>query len=359
MDIGRTLPADVTQSVLLDDLVAFKALSEALFAISGDAIVHIDQQGVIARWNASTEALLGISDERAIGSDARTIIGDGVTAIFNTPNDGLSHPLRLMTNPTGRAPLPLSAVVVALQHGDRRDGWLVTLAPHRRYEEIEQLKNELIGGVSHEFKTPLATIKAYAATLRSDARLDPQEQAEYLSIIEGQADRLERFVDDILLVSRVNAAQLLKRRVSVAFDDILDRALAAVAQRISHRVERDTAGVTLNGDPERLVDIFLHVLDNAFKFSPAGGLVKITAEEREGNSIVHIRDEGIGIAEEHVPFIFDRFYRVEQSLTAPSGGSGLGLFIVHSLVRAHGGTIGLHSEPGNGTTFSITLPVRS
>lgn len=125
-----------------------------------------------------------------------------------------------------------------------------------------------------------------------------------------------------------------------------------------HELQRETEGVTVCGDPERLQDVFRNLIENAVKYSPEGGAIAVTAHQTAASTVVEVHDEGVGIEEEHLPYIFARFYRVESDLGTAVGGSGLGLFIVHSLVRAHGGNIGVRSEPGTGTTFTVTLPER-
>ncbi len=248
---------------------------------------------------------------------------------------------------------------VALKRGAAIEGWLLAFAPKHRVEEIEQLKNELVSTVSHELKTPLAAIKAYTATLRANPRLYESQRNEFLGVVEQQADRLSRLVDDMLLVTRVDSGQMLRRRTTVSVDALIGGALHELHHDpVLHPVRRRCDGVTVSGDPERLQDIFRNLLENAFKYSPGGGDVDVTASANGEQTTVTIRDRGIGIAEADVPYIFDRFYRAEAQSAAKIGGSGIGLYIVHALVRAHGGTIDVRSEVAGGTTFTLRLPVR-
>ena len=356
MDIGRTLPPDVTAD-LLDELVASKARFDALLGVAADGIAHIDATGSVARWNVAAEAISGIAAERALGSRLDAIVPEGWTSIRSVPLDGLPHLVRWSFGPAGRA--PVRAQVVAIVRASGIDGWLVSFAPQQRFDEIEQLKNELIGSISHELKTPLATIKAYVETLR-DNSLTPEMAREYLDVMGDQADRLARAIDDLLLVSRVEAGQLLKRRETVPLDDVLDAALRSIAfDESAHPLHRETAGIMISGDPDLLCDALAQVLENAAKFSPSGHQIDVRGESREGRCVVSIADRGIGIADEHLPYIFDRFYRVDRALASASDGSGLGLFIASALARAHGGTIDVRSEPGAGSTFTLSLPVRA
>ncbi len=227
----------------------------------------------------------------------------------------------------------------------------------RRIDEIEQLKNELVSTVSHELKTPLATIKAYAATLRQNPELYAEKRDEYLKIVEEQADRLSRLIEDLLLVTRVEAGQLLRRRATVKLDTVLREAIAEIHfDKDRHPITCETDSVSISGDPDRLRDLFRNLIENAIKYSPNGGAIAVRAQSDNGNTRIEITDSGIGIAAEDLPYIFERFFRVESETTSTVGGSGLGLYIVSAIVRAHGGTIEARSEPERGTTFLIVLP---
>ena len=217
----------------------------------------------------------------------------------------------------------------------------------------------MVSTVSHELKTPLSAIKAYTATLRHNPALYESQRQEFLAVVEQQADRLSRLVEDMLLVTRVDTAQLLRRRTLVPLDRVLDEALAEVHfDPAIHSIERQTAGVQISGDPERLRDVLRNLLENALKYSPEGGAIEVSGAQNGEATCVVVRDRGIGITEEDLPYIFDRFYRAESAASASVGGSGLGLYIVHALVRAHGGTIDVRSAPGEGTSFIVRLPVR-
>lgn len=141
----------------------------------------------------------------------------------------------------------------------------------RRIDEIEQLKNELVSTVSHELKTPLATIKAYAATLRQNPELYAERRDEYLKIVEEQADRLSRLIEDLLLVTRVEAGQLLRRRATVRLDTVLREAIAEIHfDKDRHPITCETDSISISGDPDRLRDLFRNLVENAIKYSPNG-----------------------------------------------------------------------------------------
>lgn len=357
MDSSRTLPADVNRG-LLDDLIAAKALFAALMQVAGEAIVQLDEHGCIVRFSPAAEKMLGFSAESVIGSAFDALLHENNASTIRTGAEGpQTHALVLRDS--ADEPVTVRARSLALKRGTAIDGWILTFAPKVHIEEIEQLKNELVSTVSHELKTPLAAIKAYTATLRQNPTLYQSRREEFLKVVEQEADRLSRLVDDMLVVTRVESGQMLRRRLRVPLGTIVDEALREVSHDpVMHPLECDYAGVTVSGDPERLRDIVRNLLENAFKYSPQGGAIEIAGRSEADQTVVTIRDRGIGIATADLPYIFDRFYRVESENTSSVGGSGLGLYIVHALIRAHGGTIDVRSEPGDGTTFTLRLPVR-
>jgi PAS domain S-box-containing protein len=359
VDSSRTLSAYVERE-LLAELLESKRLTESIAHVVSDGLIQIDEARRVVRFNTSAERLLGFS--------ASSITGTEFAALLHADNDRdplavtpsrEPQSLRIVFRDTRGEPVAVEACAVTISESDATGGWLIAFAQGRRVDEIEQLKNELVSTVSHELKTPLAAIKAYTATLRQNPALYETHRNEFLGVVEQQADRLARLVDDMLLVTRVDSNQLLRRRVVTTLDSIVEQALREVTyDPVKHPIQRSCAGVEVSGDPERLRDVLRNLVENAVKYSPEGGTIEIAAEQSETFTVIEIRDRGIGIADEDVPYIFDRFYRVESQAAAAAGGSGLGLYIVGALVRAHGGSIDVRSVPGEGTVFTLRLPLR-
>ncbi len=270
-----------------------------------------------------------------------------------------AHSVQLVFRDTAGRPVHVQARCVPVLRDGCPEGWVLAFNATRRADEIEQLKNELVSTVSHELKTPLAAIKAYTATLRHNPSLYETRRNEFLEVVEQQADRLARLVDDMLVVTRVETGQMLRRRLRVPLQSILDAAIDEIAvDPVKYSIECRGPGVEVSGDPDRLRDVFRNVIENAVKYSPEGGRIVITACESGGYTRIEVRDSGVGIPEEDLPYIYDRFYRAQSDTAPQAGGSGLGLYIVNALVRAHGGTIDVRSEPGEGTAFTVKLPLR-
>jgi signal transduction histidine kinase len=321
---------------------------DALSRMTSDGIARISAEGLVAAWSPAATAITGITRAEAVGRSLDELFSrvEPPLGFALVPED-----LTLECKDENRS--FLHATVLTID-----DGWLLSFGRETRFAAIEQLKSEIVTAVSHELKTPIATIKAFATTLRDNPQESTRNLAEYLETIEEQADRLARAVDDLLLVGRVGAEFLLTRREHTTLDAILDRIADRLGPSASSRIARESTDVELTGDPELLAEAISHLIENALKFSADAAEVTTKGALENGICIVQVADRGIGIAEEHLPYIFERFYRVERNLTAATGGSGLGLFVAGAVARAHGGSLEVSSTVHVGSTFTMRIPVR-
>lgn len=228
-----------------------------------------------------------------------------------------------------------------------------------RLEQVEQMRRDLIADVAHELRTPLASIDGYMEALIDG--VIPAEP-ETFHRIRREAARLQRLVADLRELSRVEAGQLPVQMRPVAVSELADAAAARM------RPQFDDKGVALDvdvppglprvlADPDRVGQVLTNLLGNALQYTRPDGHVTIRARREQGMVMIAVADTGVGIAPEHLPHLFDRFYRVDHSRARSSGGSGIGLTIARHLVEAHGGTIRAESAgPGRGATFTFTLP---
>jgi heavy metal sensor kinase len=215
---------------------------------------------------------------------------------------------------------------------------------------------------SHELRTPLAVIHSEAEIALGRASASPEQQARLGSILE-ECDRLGRLTDQLLSLAREDAG------VSRQTRERLDLAALAAGTVETMRPLAEAEGVRLHvggsasvwveGDEARLRQVFFNLLDNAIKYTPEGGEVDVRVESMDGRAVATVRDTGEGITAEHLPRVFDRFYRVDKARSRERGGTGLGLSIVRSVVAAHGGNIELDSAPGRGTTARVLLPLKA
>jgi PAS domain S-box-containing protein len=223
-------------------------------------------------------------------------------------------------------------------------------------KQVEQAKDEFLAMLGHELRNPLGTIASALGVL---ARVLPAEQRPMLEIIDRQTDQLTRLVDDLMDVARLTAGKLELRRHTVDLRDLAQRCVDAAAGRTAgHRVRVDGPSLSVVGDPVRLEQIVRNLLDNALKYTPAGGDVRVGLRAVDGLAVLSVRDTGEGIAAELLPRIFDLFVQQPQPLARSRGGLGLGLALVKRLVELHGGSVAAHSEgPGQGSEFTVRLPL--
>ncbi len=227
-----------------------------------------------------------------------------------------------------------------------------------RIEELFRVQQRFVADVSHELRSPLTAMRGNLDLLRRGAAVHPETREEGLAAIDSEVARMSRMVSDLLLLARADAG------VPIAKQDVeLDTLLLDVYRQ--SRMSADGVKVSLGtedqatilGDRDRLKQALLNLVGNAIKYTPSGGEVKLSLEKDQEWVRIAVRDTGIGIAPEHIPHLFDRFYRVDKARARDAGGAGLGLAIAKSVVDAHNGKITVESQPGKGSTFTIWLPL--
>jgi two-component system phosphate regulon sensor histidine kinase PhoR len=229
-----------------------------------------------------------------------------------------------------------------------------------RLERLERVRQEFLSNVSHELRTPLTAILTFVETLEDGAADDPAHNRHFLSVIRRNAERMHTLINDILELSAIEAGIVAVEPGPVRLAPLVAECFTALGSRAAERrVELQSEvgdEVFVRADARRLEQMLTNLVDNAIKFNHEGGRVVIRHELAGGRDRVSVADTGEGIAPEHLPRIFERFYRVDRARSRALGGTGLGLAIVKHLARAHGGEAGVTSEPGLGATFTIELP---
>lgn len=224
---------------------------------------------------------------------------------------------------------------------------------------LERLRRELTANVSHELRTPLTSIKGFVETLRDGRVPDEATRRRFLEIIDQEANRLVKLVDDLLDLSRLEDTRVTLALGQVDVGDMVEETVARLRPLAGSRALRVRGAdrtVTALADRDRLAQVLTNLLDNAIKFTPEDGQIEVTWRSENGEVEVTVADSGPGIAAVDLPFVFERFYKADRARAAVPGGSGLGLTITRHIVEAHGGRIRVTSAPGEGTTFAFTLP---
>jgi signal transduction histidine kinase len=291
------------------------------------------------------------------------IAAGGALAMARLLSLGLTRPLREMARAAGEmARGDYGARVSA----DSRDEVGQLAAAFNRMaaelEQVERLRRELVANVSHELKTPISALRAHLENLLDGVeRPDP----ETLQIMLQQSERLSRLVEQLLDLSRLESGDVPMELSPVRLRPLVDQVVgevqvaaagrgASVAQP-ENRVAADAPPVL--ADPERVHQVLYNLLDNALRYTPQAGSVTVTGAVVDGRFELTVTDTGPGIPAEHLPFVFERFYRADAARARGRGGTGIGLAIVRSVVEAHGGRVRAESEPGVGSAFTFDLPL--
>jgi signal transduction histidine kinase len=242
-------------------------------------------------------------------------------------------------------------------------GTVIVLRDVTHEQEIERAKNDIISIVAHELRTPMTSIKGYTDLMLQGAMgLLTEGQQHFLSIVKSNVDRLSRLVSDLLDITRIEAGSIELELVPMQLAEIVPEVCESVAEAVEERdltlnVDVTTPIPTVRADRNRIIQVLVNLLSNAYRYTPPGGSIQVSVRPLEDTVLVQIADTGIGIAKEDQKKIFERFYRVEHDLVKKESGTGLGLSIVKSLVELHGGRLWLESELGRGSTFSFALPL--
>lgn len=226
---------------------------------------------------------------------------------------------------------------------------------------LEKVRKDFVANVSHELKTPITSIKGFAETLLDGALNDKNTLEHFLSIIYEESVRMQLLIQDLLELSKIEDDSFTLNIKKVPLIDLLEEIILilqgkAVEKKIDLIFDQSVQSLEIDGDPDRLKQVFINLVTNAISYTPEGGKVTISLEEKEPFICVNVKDTGIGIEKDEIPRIFERFYRVDKARSRNSGGTGLGLAIVKHLVEAHKGHISVESELGKGTNFIIKLP---
>lgn len=309
-------------------------------------VVVTDQDSGILLWNEAMASLTGFSPAETEGTPLDRWLSD------------------LSNNPT-HILIQVRKQWLSL-HVDRSDvrGCRVWTFTQETRQELDQAQADFVSTVSHELRTPLTSIKGFVDTLlRSRSQLSEAQQRRFLKIVKNQADRLTRLVEDILTVSRIQSGRLKNVPQRLELAGVIDVVLESLAQKFDGQRMRTHLPPTLPevwADQDRLEQILTNLIDNALKYSEGHSVVDVSARldpEDENVLWISVCDQGIGIPEEKIEQLFNRFSRIDSPLTREREGTGLGLYITKSLVESLGGTISVYSEgESKGSTFTVCLP---
>jgi two-component system phosphate regulon sensor histidine kinase PhoR len=333
-------------------------------------IVMVSGAGQIILVNRAAEKMLGINAEVITGKSYRELKQH--YELTKLMEEGLEskegfHEERNIYYPVESIIRLDGVAMMQEEEQESYRGMLFLLQDVSDIRRLERMRSEFVANVSHELKTPLAAVKGFAETLLGGGVTDEKTSRSFLQIIYDESERLNRLIGDILELSKIESKRIQMDYSPIhlsAFFDTISEMMRTVAEKKRISLELDIPEeLFMEGDEDKLRQIFMNLLSNAISYTQEGGRVKLTAREKHSNGnaedIVEfiVKDSGIGIPKKDLPRIFERFYRVDKARSRGSGGTGLGLSIVKHLVDLHHGTIKVESELGIGSSFIIELPV--
>ena len=264
----------------------------------------------------------------------------------------------------GRGHRPLRLYVSCMRQDGRIVGALAIVEDITELRRLEQVRTDFAANVSHELKTPLTSIQGFVETLDAGAIDNPEMAHKFLRIIMMETERLTRLINDILSISKLESGDtevaIERIRLDKKAHDVCEMlSINAADKQVTINNRLNDTPVYIMGNPDRVEQLLINLTENAIKYNKPGGSVTVQVFANEDEANVTISDTGIGIAEEHLPRLFERFYRVDKGRSRQMGGTGLGLAIVKHIVKSMGGEIEVQSKLGEGTEFLITLPLAS
>ncbi|PBB29521.1 two-component sensor histidine kinase [Mesorhizobium sp. M1A.F.Ca.IN.020.06.1.1] len=336
---------------------------EYLAAAVADPLIIFDRTATIVHANAAAFAAFGglapgMSLSLKFRAPEMQALLDGIVS-GTMASDVVDY--------TEKLPVERTYRVSASSVGHGTDLYVLVFKDQSEARRIERMRADFIANASHELRTPLASIAGFIETLRGPARNDAAARDQFLQIMQNQTGRMARLIDDLLSLSRLEMKPYLRPGTEVdlrqTIDSVID-SLAPLANENGIAIERDfiDGPISVPGDRDELFQVFENLLENACKYGQSGGRVTVSiahAEDGHDPGIdVTIRDYGPGIAEEHIPRITERFYRVDVENSRTQKGTGLGLSIVKHILTRHNARLSIKSEVGKGAAFTVHLPAQ-
>ncbi len=335
-----------------DQLTGMVGRFQNAAAAMPDAVVILSQAGKIEWANPVAGHLLGIHYPRDIGLRLGNLLRDPAFAGYLAEGE-FSEPLELDSPANPEFTVSLQIV----PFGSRQK--LILARDVTRLARLEQMRRIFVANVSHELRTPLTVLAGYVETLRDMQAIQPQELPKHLATMHEQAARMQRLVDDLLTLSRLETAPPPRAEETVDVPALL-AGIEEQAELLSgghHRIALEAdAGLKLRGSREELVSAFSNLTHNAVRYTPAGGTIRLHWRADSEGAKFSVTDSGEGIPLEHIPHLTERFYRVDTARSRASGGTGLGLSIVKHVLLRHHARLGIESRPGQGSTFTCIFP---
>jgi signal transduction histidine kinase len=370
----------------MKDLVqAFNTLVEDKVSISGtgeeynqqiqtllgnlrEAVVMVGKDKKILTANPAFQKLISMQDI-PVGQRLDVLIqGSSMLELIREIHDSGESAHRKFEAQINNLPYWLEVSAAQLSDNDNGVGeayTLFVLDDISREKQLEQMRTEFVANLSHELRTPVTIIKGFAQTLiEDDSVLDQKERLRFLDKIMANSDRLHSLLQDLLLLSRLESTESLLQYETIQLEEFLKSFVENLAVNPDLRgkqilLDLDPSVEVVEADPLRITQVVTNLVENAYTHAAGSSEIKISTRADSDHIILSVSDDGVGIPEKDLPFIFQRFYRVDKGRSRETGGTGLGLSIVKHIIAQHGGSIDAASEAGQGTTIEVRLPLKT
>jgi two-component system, OmpR family, phosphate regulon sensor histidine kinase PhoR len=345
----------------LSSLARQGQLQQAVLSSMIEGVVALDSNQRIISLNQAGAALLGISPESAENQRLQDVVPDAQLRWFCNRTLAAAEPVEEEINfNDGNRILRAHGTSLLTPEGNAI-GTLIVLDDVTHLRQLERTRRDFVANVSHELKTPITSIKGFVETLLGGAINEPENAKNFLEIIARQTERLNEIIDDLLSLSRIEQDE--ERGQIFLTNEYVKSPLAEAIKVCAPKARAKDIQVSLicpdqlraRINAPLLEQAVVNLVDNAIKYSNAGSSVTVMAQPAGAEIVICVQDQGRGIAKEHLPRLFERFYRADSGRTRKLGGSGLGLAIVKHIVQAHGGRITVESSPGQGSVFAMHL----
>ena len=367
-EVGRLAESLNSMAAMLDDrvqrILRQQSEHQAVLSSMEEGVMAVDRAGTVLSVNEPCAALLGVEPDMVCGRSIYEVLRkpDLLKFIENAQSSSKSLDGDLRFFSPGERWLHAHGTTLHDARGQKM-GVLIVMHDVTRLRHLENVRRDFVANVSHELRTPITSIKGFVETLLEDGFADQTSAQRFLGIVLRQVNRLDAIISDLLLLSRVErsgedqrietGAEPLAHVVQVARETCEKKALDKEVELVTECP--DDLVAKINGP--LLEQAVINLFDNAIKYSDAGSTVRVTVEREGEQAVIRVIDNGCGIAANHLPRLFERFYRVDKARSRELGGTGLGLAIVKHIMAAHQGTIHVESAVGRGSTFTLRLPL--
>lgn len=337
--------------------------TQTILGAMEDGVLVVDARSRITLMNPTFEKLFELRDPAVdvpLVEAVRHATLDQLIAEALLTGEVMRSELSVTDSRTRRERhIEVSAVPVRNANGEVT-GAVVLFHDITQLKRLDQVRRDFVANVSHELRTPLSILRGYIEVLLDEPETSQEELRRILSIMERHSKRLQRLIGDLLSLAQLESSQAELELSVVRMDELFNNLIRDWKEKLSAKnlkvtVDLPSEGLTLRADGTRLEEVLHNLLDNAIKFSPKNGEIRLQAASCGSNIVLSVADNGIGISKEHLPRIFERFYRADKARSRELGGTGLGLAIVKHIAQLHGGRVEAESEGGRGTTIRVVL----